>query len=85
MDYVAAELVIGLMSGLVTFLVTHGVMKQKLDQVMDTQRYHSSKIDDIKEQYVTLNQFNQTIAIIREDQHEIRNDLKKVLEILSSK
>lgn len=62
---------------LFTFAATWGTTKSQL-------REQAERLKDIEEKYITRQEFTLTITDMKDQHKEMRGDLKRVLEILST-
>ena len=85
MDLLWVELTISLITGFASFLVTYGVMKNKQETSDKRIDWLEDRVEEIKSSYVTLAQFNSTVQMLHSDQVEMRNDIKRILEIVSKR
>lgn len=72
-----------LVSAVATFLVTWGAMRAQVTRLEKDINETNAKIDIIKEKYVTFTVFHDVIGQLRDDQRELRSDVKSILTILN--
>lgn len=66
-----------------TFLVTWGAMRAQVLRLEKEMANTLEKIESIKEKYVTFVVFHDVIGELRNDQRELRSDVKSILTILN--
>lgn len=84
------ELLGGAAVGLATFLITWGMMRGKVIELerrmtdaeneAKTQRTAIQGLSDV---YVNYRHFNEVMSSVRESYRELKDDVKKILELLS--
>lgn len=84
------ELLAAAGAGIVTFLITWGATRGKvvdLERRMQVVEERSDRqlevIHSLRDIYVSYQHFNEIMSTIRETHRELKDDLKKVLDLLS--
>lgn len=77
-------------AGIVTFLITWGATRGKVSelerriQVLEEQTDRQLElVHSLRDVYVSYQHFNEIMTTIRETHRELKDDLKKVLDLLS--
>jgi len=85
------EVIAALGSGLVTFLITWGAtrgkvqeLERRVDHLEQEQMKHLDLIHSLREIYVSQQHFNDIMSTMKESHRELKEDVKKVLELLST-
>ncbi len=70
-------------SSIFTTGIAYGMMKTKVDRVVEDVREINAREALCEEKFVTHNLFNATVAPIRDGLNEMRGDIKKILVCLN--
>lgn len=69
----------------VTFLIGIGTQRGKISELERRITITEGAVSTMHDNYVTQEHFKEIINIIRDTQRELKDDVKKVLEILSAR
>lgn len=79
------ESLLTLAASLLSCAVTYGVMKAKVDRMVIDLNDLEQRMHRIREQLVTREEFALVVSQMRSDSLEIRADIRRILEILSTR
>lgn len=84
------ELLAAAGAGVVTFLITWGSTRGKVSELERRVQVTEEQVDrqlelvhSLRDVYVSYQHFNEIMSTIRETHRELKDDLKKVLDLLS--
>jgi len=79
------ETIVYIVGTVLSTAVTFGVLKNKLDRVATDIEELEKRIYAFRDVYVSRQEFVETMHRLREDNLQMRSDIRKVIELLSTK
>lgn len=79
------DLLIYGVSTLISIILAAGMIKNKIEQLTKDVEELEQRVYSFRDLYVTRQEFIETMHSLRQEQKEIRSDIRKILDLLSSK